>query len=259
MADTDVGSLEERLRTHAACYLRERSPWLRPLADALKRLHGGPRSVYLFGGLLRDLLVLGREASPRDVDLVIGGGTTGDELAGVLTPYIDRRTRFGGLQLMVEGTAVDLWPLQETWAFHRLGLSSPGFADLPRTTFLDVEAVVMELLPAEACGGELHAHGFFESVLARTMEINLEDNPSPGMCVVRSLGLAERLGFGFGPRLASYLASHLGRMTVSELVALQAAESGCIRCSEDAVRRWKEAFAKSSSVGRLLPGLAACG
>lgn len=107
MADTDAQRLEACLRQEVVSYLRERSPWRPPLAAALGRLSGPPRPIYLFGGLLRDLLLFGPDASPRDVDLVIGGGTTGEELADALTAYIDRRTRFGGLQLVVEGVPVD--------------------------------------------------------------------------------------------------------------------------------------------------------
>jgi hypothetical protein len=166
-------------------------------------------------------------------------------LGNALAPYLDRKTRFGGLQLAVEGVAVDIWPLQETWGFRRLGVASPTFADLPRTTFLDVEAVVLELFVEQGAVGVLHTHSFFEAMLAGTMDINLEDNPSPGLCVVRSLGLADRLGFAIGPRLVEYLALRLGRLSVDELVALQAAESGCVRCSREAVQRWKDAFANS--------------
>lgn len=274
MVEGDAQHLEACLRQHTVHYLQERSPWRLPLATALGRLPGPARPLYLFGGLLRDLLIFGVDTSPRDVDLVIGGNTTTDELEAALAPYLDRRTRFGGLQLVVEGVAVDIWPLQETWAFQHLGVPSPTFADLPRTTFLDVEAVVLELFVEQGTVGKLHAFGFFEAILTGTLDINLEDNPSPGLCVVRSLGLADRLGFAIGPRLTEYLSHRLGRMSVDELVALQAANSGCVRCSREAVQRWKEGFTstcvaprvaqnlprgctttlQSSKVGQVLPG-----
>jgi hypothetical protein len=244
MADLEIARLEACLRRYARAFLMSRSTWLRPLTDALDRLLS-PRPLYLFGGLLRDLLVTGPEAVPRDVDLVIGN-TDGDELAAALAPFLDRRTRFGGLQLTVEGVAIDIWPLSDTWAFRQPDSPPASFDALPRTTFLNVEAVALEVLPGGE-PGRLHSHGFFEGIRAETLEINFEDNPSPALCVARSLALASRLGFHLGPRLTRYLAAHLRVLPVEELVRLQAAESGCVRCSEETIRAWKAYFADPAS------------
>ena len=241
MGDPDTARLEACLRQYAAAFLASRSPWLHPLTAALGRL-ATPRPLYLFGGLLRDLLVIGPSAVPRDVDLVIGD-TTVDELVSVLGRFVDRRTRFGGLQLVIEGVAVDIWPLAETWAFHRLGSPPASFAALPRTTFLNAEAVVLEVLAGGGAHGRLHTHGFFEAVLSETLEINFEDKPSPALCVARSLDLASRLGFRIGPRLRRYLADRLRAFSAEELAGLQAAQGGCVRCSEETIRAWKAHFA----------------
>lgn len=244
MADPDTARLEACLRRYTTAFLASRSPWLRPLTHALGHLLS-PRPLYLFGGLLRDLLVLGPTAVPRDVDIVVGD-TTLEELADALGRFVDRRTRFGGLQLTVEGVPIDIWPLAETWAFNQPGSPPPSFAALPLTTFLNVEAVALEVL-ADGRTGRLHTHGFFEGVLSETLELNFEDNPSPALCVVRSLDLASRLGFRIGPRLNRYLAGHLCAMSVEELARRQAAEGGCLRCSEDVIRAWKAHFADPTS------------
>jgi hypothetical protein len=176
------------------------------------------------------------------VDIVVGGTST-DELASVLAPFVDRRTRFGGLQLAVEGTAIDIWPLQDTWAFGRSGMPPASFAALPRTTFLNAEAVVLELCDDLGRTGQLHAFGFWESVLSHTLEINFEENPSPALCIVRSLCLADRLGYDIGPRLGRYITTHLSRLSVEELVSLQLKEGGRVRCTREWFQAWKENFA----------------
>lgn len=247
MAEADIARLEACLRRYAAAFLVSRSPWLHPLTDALRCLES-QRPLYLFGGLLRDLLVIGPSAVPRDVDLVIGN-TTVDELSDALARFVDRRTRFGGLQLTVAGITIDIWPLAETWAFRQPTSPPPSFSALPQTTFLNVEAVALEI-QANGEPGELHTYGFFEAILSGMLEINFEDNPSPVLCVARSLDLASRLGFQLGPRLMRYLADHLKVISAEELARLQAAEGGCVRCSEEVIRAWKAHFTDPSNYQR---------
>lgn len=258
MADTEVARLEACLRRNAGDFLTARSAWLPPLAAALARLPGPPCSTFLFGGLLRDVLFHGPSADPRDVDLVVGGTTT-DELAAALAPFIDRRTRFGGLQLVVSGVPIDIWPLEETWAFRRPGMPPASFAALPATTFLNLEGVALELLLPSGQVGRLYACGFFEGVLDRTLEINYEDNPSPVLCVTRSLTLATRLGYSIGPRLRRFLVAALERIPIEDLLAAQAADGGCVRCSLDVITSWRSALlSPNGSNTPVLPVSATC-
>ena len=58
---------------------------------------------------------------------------------------------------------------------------------MPKTTFLNVEAVAVELNPRPTRSRKLYESGFFEGVATETIEINLEENPFPDLCVARSL------------------------------------------------------------------------
>jgi hypothetical protein len=135
----------------------------------------------------------------------------------------------------------DVWPLAETWALRERLVPPLGGSSLPRSTFLNVEAVATELQVSPGRPRTLHAHGFFEGILSRTLDINLEANPFPALCIVRGLITAARLGFAIGPRLAAYIECHSGRVPLEELVAVQLAHYGRIQASQEELHAWLRA------------------
>lgn len=180
------------------------------------------RTAVLFGGTLRDLMALGERARPRDLDLVLDTPLA-DDLAS--TGVESRFNRFGGCRLRDMEYEIDLWPLARTWAFCALGVGSRDFTDLPRTTFLNVEAMAVRLGASERRLGPWD-ETFFRGFLDQTVEVNLEDNPNPLGCVVRSLVTTHRLGFSMGPKLVSYFHRHtLGRY-LEELIDFQMSHYG---------------------------------
>jgi len=163
--------------------------------------------AFLFGSVIRNLLLSPPRPPVHDLDVVVGG-VSAAELASFFGTRVARPTRFGGLHVEVRGVPLDIWPLSETWAFRHLGLWGGSFADLPKTTFLDIEAITAELGAIQGRAREIYANGFFPSLLSRCIDINLEDNPFPDLCVIRSLITAVRLRFALGRRLAKYILHH---------------------------------------------------
>ncbi|HVF72323.1 MAG TPA: hypothetical protein VM940_12010 [Chthoniobacterales bacterium] len=186
----------------------------------MKALKGFAAPVFIFGGVIRDLMLKGPSISPRDVDLVVGGIGIQD-MGGVFAEGLQRRNRFGGLHVAIHGWHFDVWPLGETWAFRQNFVAPATFETLPKTTFLNIEAVVVRLDTKSWRYREIHTHGFFEALLTRTLEINCEANPYPILCVVRSLLMAAKLQFAIGPRLASYICEHARTVDVDQVMDVQ--------------------------------------
>lgn len=228
---------QSRLRQHVTRFIGNRSPNRVGLARVLGEIRERRWHAFLFGGVLRDLMVHGSCVRPRDVDIVVDNVSLSD-LASAFEPFVVRRTRFGGLHLSVDGWMFDIWPLADTWALREGFVGSRGPFALPRTTFLNVEAVAVEIGVPPGRPRRLCAHGFFEGIVTRTLEVNLEENPFPALCVVRSLITAARLGFKIGPRLAGYIVSHSRDVPIAELLAAQCAHYGRIRASKGELREW---------------------
>jgi hypothetical protein len=153
---------------------------------------------------------------PRDLDIILGY-VPNKELVALFSRNIRGRTGLGGLKLQVKDWSVDLWRLQDTWAFREKKVAGTGFSDYPKTTFLDIDAVAVELLSIRRQKRRIYSQGFFEAISNKIIELNFQENPEPAKCIVRALQIADRFAFRIGPKLASFIASYMRHVDVQEL------------------------------------------
>ena len=238
------------LRDVAYLCRRDDRHWSKPVVQMLREFRGSQTHAAFFGGTLRSLLVsrmqrrrLGR---PRDIDIVVAG-TTVESLKERFHELVARETRFGGLQLRRMNWQFDVWPLQQTWAFLQDDVSAPEFSLLPATTFLNLEAIAVDVWPSPGRARCIYSGDdqFFDGLLSRTLELNREDNPYPSLCVVRSLVMSSAIDFAIGPRLARYIAGVGPTISSVELEAIQVKHYGKIRQRADLLRRWIEHIVRS--------------
>lgn len=217
--------------------------WNSPIVETLENVRQlGSRAVF-FGGTLRSLLVSRlfdqRPGRPRDVDIVIAK-TTIDKLREHFRTELTRETRFGGLSLHNKLWQFDVWPLNRTWAFVQNNEINPSFDALPQTTFLNLEAIAVDVWPSSNGKRKIYSADdqFFNGILTRTLELNQESNPFPGLCVLRSLTMAARLDFSIGPRLAKYIAIHGNDIADHELETVQQKHYGKKRYDGKTLKCW---------------------
>lgn len=209
--DADATALRSLLlREVAGLTRRNRGAWAEPIVDFLSGIRASGLPAVFFGGTLRSLLAArlfgGRRGRPRDVDIVVSGICMSD-LEDRFKRVLHRRTRFGGLQLCSGGWRFDVWPVQETWLPRDGGDRAVSFADLPSTTTFNLEAIAVETFPSRGRSRRVYSGDgrFFGGMLSRTLELNREDNPYPGLTVLRGIAIAGELGFSLGPRFARYV------------------------------------------------------
>ena len=180
-----------------------------------------------------------RPGRPRDIDLVVKDCTTQklwDRFDGIVT----RETRFGGLQLQDRHWQFDVWPLEKTWAFVEDEMDSVEFEELPHTTFLNLEAIAVEVWPQKGKSRVVYSGNeqFFKGVANRVVELNREANPFPSLCIVRSLILAAKLDFSIGPHLAKYIVKHAQQYSATDYEAVQKKHYGQLRIQGDQIAYW---------------------
>ena len=91
--------------------------------------------VYLFGGVLRDLALLGRKGFNSDIDVVVEGNW--EQFVSYLDSLKAHKNKFGGYRLTIGGWPVDIWNASETWAIKRGLVRYNGIASLTETTVLN--------------------------------------------------------------------------------------------------------------------------
>jgi hypothetical protein len=164
-----------------------------------------------------------------------------DAIADAFGKSEEDRNRFGGLALDFDGWKVDIWALEETWAFKQ----QPSFfrgvkaiEALPKTTFLNVEGIAVELNPSPGQARKIYEHEFFDALQQQTLDINFELNPYPDFCLLRTFLTAFELRFALSFQLLQYIWDHVQDddidSLVDRLVALQSENYGIVRLN----RKW---------------------
>lgn len=188
--------------------------------DKLGYLQATGRRVFCFGGVLRDLVLYGTTVNPRDIDIVVDGEITSDELVILFFDYFVQKTRFGGVRININGLKVDIWPVKNTWALCNYPQFKNGLESLPFTTFLNIEAILFEIF-GSTYNRLIFSNNFFESLQNKTLEINFEPNPYPSLCIVRSIILAKKINFTFGANLLRYIKRYYFQYTIEDFISIQ--------------------------------------
>ena len=221
MVDSRIQKLEDELRARVRRFVADDSKWCSCRYKALRKIREFERHAFLCGGAVRDILLSDSRNNiiPRDLDIVLGYA----EMKNVADSFSDCTKRwncYGGVSIQVKDWSIDMWPLQKTWAFEKKYVEGRGFNDFPKTTFLNIEAVAIQLFGKKGKKREIYSKGFFEAILNNTIEINLKENPNPPMCVVRSLSVAKKFKFAIGPKLAKYITYYANQIGLEKLMEL---------------------------------------
>ena len=180
------------------------------LYSVLEDIRNNGYPTFLCGGAVRDMLLC-NSSIPRDLDIIIGY-VSRERLETFFPEHNKEKTSLGGLKLQVKDWSIDMWPIQDTWAFKEGKVPGKGFSDYPKTVFLNIDAIAVQLFSKRRQKRKIYSQGFFEAIIERTIELNFEENPAPAECFVRALRIANSFKFVIGPRLARYMISYTNQM-----------------------------------------------
>lgn len=216
MVDLTIQKMKQDLRARLGRFVaadsRRHYPYLYSVLEGI-RCSNFP--AFLCGGAVRNMLLC-NGSIPRDLDIILGY-VSREQLVTLFPDHIKGETSLGGLKLQVRDWSIDVWPIQDTWAFREGKVAGKGFSDYPKTTFLNIDAVAIQLFSKRRQKREIYSKGFFEGIAERIIEINFPENPTPAECLVRALWMANKFDFAIGPRLARYMISYTNQMGISEL------------------------------------------
>jgi len=221
MVDLETQKLEGILRDRIGRFVDNKSKCYLHRHKALQKISECDHNAFLCGGAARDILLSHnyKPIIPRDLDIVLEYADL-NKVADSFADYVKKWNSYGGLSIQIKDYSLDLWLLSETWASKEKNVEVNSFVDFPKTTFLDIDAVAVQLFKRKRQKRKIYSKGFFEAILKKTIEINFEDNPNPAMCIVRSLRIANKFKFAIGPKLARYIAHYANQIELEEILRL---------------------------------------
>lgn len=155
--------------------------------------------VYLFSGIIRDFF-LKKNYHLRDVDFIIE-----DELNVMdLFPQLKIvRNSFEGYKTKIDSLKIDLWRLDDTWGLKhgQLNFSFKRLDYLPNTTFFNFSSIVFSLNEKKFIVGQ----PFLRFLRDKVLDIVLEANPYPALCIVNSFYYSEKYNLRLSARLRKYI------------------------------------------------------
>jgi acetolactate synthase regulatory subunit len=252
MANRTQEDFTQTLRDRFSTFVSRRENRPAALSEVIRFVRQRGLSVFAFGGTPRGVLHQGGFYRPRDLDLVFEDDHF-EFFESAFDNFVQRRNSYGGLRLRIKDMAVDAWPLSATWAFRTGICTNPSFEKLPHTTFLNVDALVVELSPGKGKSRRIYEAGFFSAWKRKVLEINLRENPHPAVCVARTLSICRRFGFQMSHALATYLWEALTNLPMNDVVNSQVNHYGYIEFPADNLISIRQSLADYLSTSSLLP------
>lgn len=171
--------LQKRLANYI--HSKKNEEWSSHVAKFLEEISEATDGrCYIYGGLLRDLALIGSEAicSSSDIDVVVDDDM--EKIRKLLTQGNLERNKFGGYRMKIFGKQIDLWSAKHSWFFQNGSFAFEGISSLTKTTILNWDAILLNWKTKKVIASE----NYFELVNSKTLEILNTCNPNPlGMTV----------------------------------------------------------------------------
>ena len=213
---------EKQLAKQINSFLAARSP----ISQAINFVRQNTYQCVVFGGALRDIVHPDPiTPSVRDVDIVVSRSDI-KHLRTDWPQYFEGRNRFGGLRLRISRVPIDVWAVEDTWAFREEFVVPHWYSYLTQTTFLNIDGIIADLSPQRGSGIKVFAKHFLHAFRQRILDITLEQNPYPFLATIKALRAMYRYDLRIGYPLAVFLHGVLSSHQFKRLESEQAKHYG---------------------------------
>ena len=158
--------------------------------------------LYLIGGVLREYRDHHEINSLRDMDIII---QVRDVIAwnNILETYSFYTNRFGGHKLTCDGLLIDVWPIEDTWAFRKHIIQCPPeeyLLNLPKTVFLNIDGIIYDWDSETWYDAE-----YQQALSSHILDVVLPQNPQIPLNILRAFVLADRYNLSFSQKLTKII------------------------------------------------------
>lgn len=154
--------------------------------------------LYLIGGVLREFLDAGDIKNLRDIDIVINTKEI-DKFNEICLKYQAQKNSFDGYKMMCTDLVVDVWRIEQTWAYRENVIEcqeNDYLRNLTQTVFYNMDSIVYDI----------KKDMWYDDVYKKTKENNvldivLEENPYIDLNILRGMILQSTYDMKYSSKL----------------------------------------------------------
>lgn len=168
--------------------------------------------VLAFGGVVRDIALYGVKSFSSDLDLIFVGSR--DHFLNELQKK-GIKNKFGGYRLKVGGWDIDIWHIQDTWAFKHRKATYKNELSLLETTIMSWDSVLYSLSKKR-----VYCHkGYFDDLSKGYLDLVLFDNPNKFGAMIRIMRcFVLKEATVFSPKIIEFLNQNLCNHSIDEIL-----------------------------------------
>jgi hypothetical protein len=153
--------------------------------------------VYLFSGIIRNYFL--NIYQKRDIDIVINGDI---DIYNEFKGYSITVNSFGGYKIMFPSGPLDLWFINDTWAFqhHQKTLNFNLEKKIPDTSFFNFSAIIFSLNKSEF----YYSRHFLRFLKYRKLDFVYKLNPNYPLCIINTLYYSNKYNLNISERLLNF-------------------------------------------------------
>ena len=180
--------------------------------------------VFLFSGVIRDYFLYKDKSSNfnvRDIDIVVSDI---DKFHSTFKNKIQyKKNSFGGLKLYFNDINIDVWQANLTWGLKNIpqkNRNTPNIIDiLPQTVFFNCSSILFDFQNKKFIENDDSSFQLFLD--SRTLDIVLEENPLPELCVLNTIYYTKKYNLNISSKLADYVKDKFSKIEKDRFLYIQ--------------------------------------
>lgn len=168
--------------------------------------------VLAFGGVVRDVALYGIRCFSSDLDLIFVGNR--NELVEALGKK-GVLNKFGGYRLKAGEWDIDIWHIEDTWAFRHHKASYTNELSLLDTTIMNWDSILYSLNKTRVYCHE----NYFDDLAKGYLDLVLFENPNTFGAMIRIMRcFVLKEATEFSPKIIEFLNTNLRRHSIVEIL-----------------------------------------
>ena len=170
--------------------------------------------IYIYGGMLRDIALLGIDGFTSDIDLVVESDW--ETVSKELFEKGGELNKFGGMRIAIDGLdhPIDIWDAKNTWAFKNNYLVYRDISSLLDSTMFNWDSILM----CWKTKSIVHSEKYFEDLNNRHLDLVFAENPNPiGMLVRAFRHILNKDALSASDSLINYLVKESKKYSFSQV------------------------------------------